>query len=212
MGIVVRFRGRHARASSGYKSGRKSCRETPETRSTASTRSGGTSSHCETACAVIPINRANSACPPAVSIARLRAVALSLMANSSSIALPKSQASLHCGYKAELYSVEMTLGKRIKEARERLRPKVTQAMVGMHFGVTDKAVSGWERDEAVPELDKIADLARILKVPANWLLEGRGSPPAPDALESVLDRLNPADRALLEAMAQTLLQQRGAAA
>jgi len=106
----------------------------------------------------------------------------------------------------------MTLGKRIKEARERLRPKVTQAMVGMHFGVTDKAVSGWERDEAVPELDKIADLARILKVPANWLLEGRGSPPAPDALESVLDRLNPADRALLEAMAQTLLQQRGAAA
>lgn len=106
----------------------------------------------------------------------------------------------------------MTLGKRIKQARERLSPKPTQADIGGKFGITDKAVSAWERDETVPDLDKIAKLARILKVPSSWLLDGKGPPPAADALESVLDQLDPVDRALLEAMAQTLLQQRGAAA
>ncbi len=106
----------------------------------------------------------------------------------------------------------MTLGKRIKAARERLTPRPTQADIAEQFGVTDKAVSGWERDSSVPELDKIAKLARILKVPTSWLLDGKGAPPAPDALESVVDRLDPAGRELLEAMAQTILQQRGAAA
>jgi transcriptional regulator with XRE-family HTH domain len=111
-----------------------------------------------------------------------------------------------------LYDVEMTLGKRIKSARERLRPEVTQGDIAKHFNITDKAVSAWERDATVPELDRIAKLARILKVPANWLLEGKGPPPSPDALEAVMEQLDPESRALLEAMAQTLLKQRGAAA
>lgn len=106
----------------------------------------------------------------------------------------------------------MTLGKRIKAARERLRPKVTQPHVAAVFHITVQAVSGWERDESIPELDKIAKLARILKVPASWLLEGRGPPPAEDALESVLEQLDPTARELLEAMAQTLLKQRDTAA
>lgn len=118
---------------------------------------------------------------------------------------------LHCLDKAALYTIEMTLGKRIKAARQRLRPKVTQGAVGAHFGITDKAVSGWERDEDRPDLDKIAKLAEILKVPAKWLLAGKGAPPAPDSLESIVDELDPQGRALLEAMAQTLLKQRGAA-
>ena len=105
----------------------------------------------------------------------------------------------------------MTLGKRIKAARERLRPRMTQTDVGVHFGITDKAVSSWERGETVPDVDKLAKLARLLKVPSAWLLDGGGPPPDPDALESVLERLAPAERALIEAMAQTLLQQRGAA-
>jgi transcriptional regulator with XRE-family HTH domain len=119
---------------------------------------------------------------------------------------------LHCLDKALLYDVEMTLGKRIKAARERLLPKATQGDVASHFEITDKAVSAWERDETVPELDKIAKLARILKVPANWLLEGKGPPPPPDTLESVVEQLDPDSRSLLEAMAQTLLRKRGAAA
>lgn len=106
----------------------------------------------------------------------------------------------------------MTLGNRIKAARERLEPKLTQAAVAKEFDVTVQAVSGWERGTAVPDLNKIAKLARILQVPSNWLLEGKGKPPAPDALESVMERLDPQQRALLEVMAQTLLQRRGSAA
>lgn len=106
----------------------------------------------------------------------------------------------------------MTLGKRIKTARERLRPKMTQADVGEHFGISDKAVSGWERGDSMPELDKIAKLARLLKVPSSWLLEGRGAPPPPDSVETGLEMLDQDGRDLVASMVQTLLKQRGAAA
>lgn len=89
---------------------------------------------------------------------------------------------------------------------------MTQSAIAKEFRVTVQAVSGWERDAAIPDLDKIANLARLLQVPTSWLLEGKGKPPAPDALESVMDRLDPDQRALLEAMAKTLLQRRGSAA
>lgn len=133
------------------------------------------------------------------------------MMMDSSIALRQSQASPNCLNQAMLYDVDMTLGKRIKAARERL-DGLTQAKLGEHFGVTDKSVSGWERDQDRPDIDKLGKLARILKVPTRWLLEGKGPPPPPEALESVVDQLDDNSRALLEAMAQTLLQrQRGAA-
>src|SRR6185437_6362162 len=157
----------HARTSfsEGYRSGRNSWRETPETRSTSSTRRGGTWSHCETACAVTPIKRAKVACPPDKRIARAKGVSVSSMMANSSTALPESQALLHCPSKAMLYTVEMTLGKRIRAARKRLDPPMTQGAVGAEFGVTDKAISGWERDIDRPDLAKIAKLARLLKVP-----------------------------------------------
>src|SRR6185312_15261653 len=75
MGIVVRLSARrHARSSEGYKSGRNSWRDTPDTRSTSSTRSGGTSSHWATACLVICNEAANFESPPAASMARCRGV------------------------------------------------------------------------------------------------------------------------------------------
>jgi transcriptional regulator with XRE-family HTH domain len=134
------------------------------------------------------------------------------MAKNSSTALPESQAPLHCLHKAALYNIEMTLGKRIKAARERLRPKPTQGQIGAYFGVTDKAVSGWERDQTIPELDKIADLARLLRVPCSWLLEGVGAPPPPDALEVKIESLRPSERALLAAMIETIHKERESAA
>lgn len=124
------------------------------------------------------------------------------------MALPGSQVLLHCGDQAALYSVEMALGKRIKAARERLSPRPTQAAIADLFGVTDKAVSAWEREETVPELDKIAPLAKALQVPCIWLLEGKGPPPAPDALEATLERLEPSERALVSAMVETIRKQR----
>lgn len=106
----------------------------------------------------------------------------------------------------------MTLGKRIKVARDRLRPKLTQEQIGAHFGITDKAVSGWERDETVPEFHKIAELARLLKVPCVWLLEGTGAPPPPDALEVMIESLGPSERALMAAIIETIRKDRESAA
>lgn len=101
----------------------------------------------------------------------------------------------------------MTIGNRIKAARERLRPKPTQAQIGAAFGVTVQAVSGWERDETIPELAKIAKLARLLQVPCVWLLEGTGAPPPPDALEARIDRLQPRERAMIGALIDTIHSQ-----
>lgn len=103
----------------------------------------------------------------------------------------------------------MTLGKRIKKARERLRPKVTQADVGAHFGISEQAVSGWEREIDRPDLDKIAKLARLLKIPAAWLLAGTGDPPPPDAIEVELEELNASERAIVRATIQALRKERG---
>jgi transcriptional regulator with XRE-family HTH domain len=101
------------------------------------------------------------------------------------------------------------MGKRIKAARERLKPKPTQTTIGDLFGISDKAVSSWERDETVPELDKIAKLAKHLQVPCIWLLEGRGVPPDPDALEVVIEDLKPSERAVINATIQALRKSRG---
>lgn len=128
------------------------------------------------------------------------------------MALPESQALLGCPDQALLYIVDMTLGKRIKAARERLRPKPTQSHIGEIFGISDKAVSSWERDETVPELDKIAKLAKHLHVPCIWLLDGKGEPPAPDALEVVIEDLKPSERAVVSATIQALRKERNTVA
>lgn len=122
------------------------------------------------------------------------------------MALPQSQATLHCANKAGLYALGMSLGTRIKQARERLVPKCTQKEIADHFGVTDQAVSNWEGDRDVPELGKIVKLARALKVPVLWLLEeGGGPPPSPNALETKIERLLPPDRDVVEATIEALM-------
>lgn len=103
----------------------------------------------------------------------------------------------------------MTLGKRIKTARKRLRPEMTQAQVGEHFGITDKAVSSWERDVTVPELDKIAKLAKILKITCAWLLDGMGTPPDPGSIEVQLDQLSAHERIMVTTMLEALRKSTG---
>jgi len=93
------------------------------------------------------------------------------------MALPQSQAMLHCPTKVVLYNIEMSIGKRIKAARERLRPELTQQALAEALDVSDKAVSGWERDEASPKPAKYPELRRMLKVTYAWLLEGGDTPP-----------------------------------
>ncbi|MGJ5075474.1 XRE family transcriptional regulator [Bradyrhizobium oligotrophicum] len=66
-----------------------------------------------------------------------------------------------------------TLGKRIAEARTMgLGRRVTQAELARHLDVTPQAVSGWERDESMPEADKLTKIALYLRVSIAWLLEG----------------------------------------
>lgn len=80
------------------------------------------------------------------------------------------------------------------------------------MGVTDKAVSAWERDAAVPELKKLAKLSKILKVPALWLLEGTGDPPPPDSLEVQIDSLQPSERAVVRNVIEGFTKQRDSVA
>ena len=86
----------------------------------------------------------------------------------------------------------MTLGNRLKAARKKAR--LTQKQLGQHFGISSQAVSQWERDEVVPEFDKLNKLRIVLKVPADWLLGGSGPPPDHDEVSALLDRLDPASR------------------
>lgn len=206
MAVILPF---HAPISTsrGYKSGRSSCRDTPVIRSTASTRSGGTSSHCEIAWIEMPSGPAKAVNPPTVSIARFKASRGVFMVPKSSLTLLKSQASLGCGPQAVLYAIDMTLGKRIKLARERLVPKPTQKDIATRLGISDKAVSSWERDETLPEHDKMPELRRLLKVTYAWLYEGTGDPPAPDDLEVTLDGLAPAERAAVMGVIESFHRQ-----
>ena len=199
MGDLLQFRRVHDCASAGYKSGRRACRGTPEIRSTSKTRKGGTSSHCETACGVMPRGPASPASPPAASIARSSALLRSAMVSDSSIALLSSQALLHCATKAALYDPGMNLGNRLKLARERLTPKPTQGEIGDLFGISDKAVSAWERGETIPDHDKIPHLRRKLRLTYAWLIEGGGPPPSPnDPLVLLEDELSAKFRAMGE--------------
>lgn len=105
-----------------------------------------------------------------------------------------------------LYDIDMTLGNRIKRARERLPGNVTQADLAAIFGTTDKAISNWERDKDIPEFDKLQRLPSVLRVPADWLLNGDGEPPAPDDLRLLLESLPGSVRALALRMIQTLAE------
>lgn len=71
-------------------------------------------------------------------------------------------------------SHEMGIGKHIRAARD--ATDLTQDDVGEWFGITGQAVSQWERDETVPEIEKIVELARRLGVPIARLLTGNDDP------------------------------------
>jgi len=208
---VVYFGKYHGRASapSGYKSGLSSCLGIPDTRSTAITRSGGTSTHCEIACAEMPSGSANRARPPADSMARRKASDFRLMAGRLSIALIESQAMLHCSNKGKLYDDPMLIGGRIKHARKRLG--LTQKEIAESLGITIQAVSQWESSGEI-DRQRLPALRRILKVSWRWLMEGQGPIPPADSIESALDDLDEADQAAVAALVEALRKRRGKAA
>lgn len=63
----------------------------------------------------------------------------------------------------------MTLGQRIQELRKQL--DLSQEALGEKLGVSRQAVSRWEMDGAVPEVDKLIALSRLFGVDLNDLLQ-----------------------------------------
>ena len=63
----------------------------------------------------------------------------------------------------------MTLGQRIQELRK--QKELSQEGLGEKLGVSRQAVSRWEMDGAVPEVDKLIAMSRIFGVSLNDLLQ-----------------------------------------
>ena len=61
-----------------------------------------------------------------------------------------------------------TIGQRI--ARERKRLNLSQEAFGEKMGVSRQAISKWEADGAVPEIDKLIAMSKLFGVSVGWLL------------------------------------------
>ena len=73
----------------------------------------------------------------------------------------------------------MTLGERIQELRK--ARGLSQESLGEKLGVSRQAVSRWEMDGAVPEVDKLIAMSRIFGVSLNDLLQVEEGPSGPQA-------------------------------
>lgn len=68
---------------------------------------------------------------------------------------------------------EMTLGRKIAQLRK--EKGMTQLELAGLMGVTDKAVSKWERDLSCPDITTLPRLAEVLGVSVDELLQCDGS-------------------------------------
>jgi transcriptional regulator with XRE-family HTH domain len=134
------------------------------------------------------------------------------MAAISTINLLESQVLIVRQRKPALYNLLMSFGTRIKLARERLNPPLTQQDIADAFKVTPQAVSGWERNKIKPDPDKLLKLADLLKVPVVWLLGGKGAPPAPADITVLVEDLTAAEMAAVIAMIESFRKSHGNAA
>ena len=66
---------------------------------------------------------------------------------------------------------QMMIGRFIAERRK--MQKLTQAQLAESLGITDRAVSKWERGKAMPDVSVMPELCRILDITVNDLLCGK---------------------------------------
>lgn len=77
----------------------------------------------------------------------------------------------------------MTLGMKICELRKRLG--VSQEELASQIGVSRQTISKWERDESLPELDKVKALSAIFSISTDYLLL--------DSLDTIKDQVRQGD-------------------
>ena len=83
---------------------------------------------------------------------------------------------------------DLTLGQRIAECRKKLN--ISQEALGEKVGVSRQAISKWEADGAVPEIDKLIALSRLFGVSIGWLLGVEEEPtPAPAQQTEISEEL-----------------------
>lgn len=107
-----------------------------------------------------------------------------------------------------LYFQLMTFGEKLNFARK--RAGITQERIARRFRITPQAVSGWERGDSLPELEKIPVLAQMLMVPTDWLLSDAevGTAQADKSDPWLLwQRLQPEQRDLALQMLRTMADQ-----
>lgn len=72
---------------------------------------------------------------------------------------------------------QKTVGKRIAALRK--AQGMTQAELSDKLNVTYQAVSKWERDESLPDLERLREIAHIFNVPFNYFDDGKLPEDAP---------------------------------
>ena len=77
---------------------------------------------------------------------------------------------------------DLTMGQRISEQRKKLG--LSHEALGEQMGVSRQAISKWEADAAVPEIDKLIALSKLFGVSVGWLLGVEETTPqaAPETL------------------------------
>lgn len=63
------------------------------------------------------------------------------------------------------------LGYRLAEARKNC--EMTQAQVAEKLNITTQSISSWECGNAIPDTEKIPEIAELYKVTTDWLLSGK---------------------------------------
>ena len=89
----------------------------------------------------------------------------------------------------------MTLGQRIQDLRK--QHNLSQEALGEKLGVSRQAISRWEMDGAVPEVDKLIAMGRLFGVSLNDLLQVEGPVPEVEAEPVPQPKADPVRRWLM---------------
>ena len=99
--------------------------------------------------------------------------------------------------------MKKTLGTRIAELRK--QHGMTQLELAEKMGVTDKAVSKWERDLSCPDINSLPNLAEVLGVSVEELMQVKKEAEAPVSKVAEIMEIAPKAVAMAMGIAVTVL-------